>query len=200
MSTSAAPSRGPTTSAARPRPPAFPLTASTSRALAGDPMKTIVMWLMSTLTVLVLLFGYHTSTSSTAAAAGGTSSVSTPYSGSTTASGATSAPTTGSSGSSGSSSAASTGGSTVTGTIADTRWGPVQVQITVADGSITDVAVAQYPDSNGKDQEINARALPILIQETLEAQSASIDMVSGATYTSDGYVTSLQSALDQAGL
>src|SRR4051795_8755237 len=167
-------------------------------------MKKIVMWLMSTLTVLVLLFGYHTSTSSTAAAAGGTSSVSTPYSGSTTASGATSAPTTGSSGSSGSSSAASTGGSTtsgtVTGTIADTRWGPVQVQITVAAGSITDVAVVQYPNSNGKDQEINARALPILIQETLEAQSASIDMVSGATYTSDGYVTSLQSALDQAGL
>jgi uncharacterized protein with FMN-binding domain len=88
----------------------------------------------------------------------------------------------------------------VTGTVAETRWGPVQVQITVADGSITDVAVVQYPNSNGKDQEINARALPILIQETLKAQSASIDMVSGATYTSDGYLTSLQSALDQAGL
>src|SRR3954463_3211357 len=170
-------------------------------------MKKIVMWLMSTLTVLVLLFGYHTSTSSTAAAAGGTSSVSTPYSGSTTASGATSAPTTGnssSSSSSSSSSAASSTGSatsgTVTGTVADTRWGPVQVQITVADGSITDVAVVQYPNGNGKDQEINARALPILIQETLKAQSTSIDMVSGATYTSEGYVTSLQSALDQAGL
>jgi uncharacterized protein with FMN-binding domain len=88
----------------------------------------------------------------------------------------------------------------VTGTAADTRWGPVQVQITVADGSITDVAVVQYPNSNGKDKDINARALPILIQETLKAQSAKIDMVSGATYTSDGYVTSLQSALDQAGL
>jgi uncharacterized protein with FMN-binding domain len=88
----------------------------------------------------------------------------------------------------------------VTGTVADTRWGPVQVQITVADGSITDVSVLQYPDSNGKDQEINARALPILIQETLDAQGAGIDMVSGATYTSDGYLTSLQSALDQAGL
>src|SRR3954451_14026839 len=167
-------------------------------------MKRIVMWLMSTLTVLVLLFGYHTSTSSTAAAAGGNSSASTPYSGSTTASGATSAPTTGSSSSSSSSSAAGTTDSatsgTVTGTVADTRWGPVQVQITVADGSITDVAVVQYPNSNSKDEEINARALPILIQETLKAQSASIDMVSGATYTSDGYVTSLQSALDQAGL
>jgi uncharacterized protein with FMN-binding domain len=170
-------------------------------------MKKIVMWLMSTLTVLVLLFGYHTSTSSTAAAAGGNSSAATPYTGST------STPTTGSSSSStdsgsstdsnaagaGSPSSAATSG-TVTGSVADTRWGPVQVQITVAGGSITNVSVVQYPDGNGRDQEINAQALPVLIQETLKAQSADIDMVSGATYTSDGYLTSLQSALDQAGL
>ena len=158
------------------------------------------MWLMSTLTVLVLLFGYHTSTSSEAAA-GGNSSASTPYSGSTTASGSGSASSSSAAGSSSAASpttSATTG--TVTGSVAETRWGPVQVQITVANGSITDVAVVQYPDSNGKDQEINARALPILIQETLKAQSASIDMVSGATYTSEGYVQSLQSALDQAGL
>jgi uncharacterized protein with FMN-binding domain len=161
-------------------------------------MKKIVMWLMSTLTVLVLVFGYHTSTSSTAAAAGGDSSVATPFSGSTTSTGAAGSTSAAASGSSSSSSSAASG--TVTGAAADTRWGPVQVQITVADGSITDVSVVQYPTSNGKDQEINARALPILIQETLKAQSASIDMVSGATYTSDGYVTSLQSALDQAGL
>jgi uncharacterized protein with FMN-binding domain len=62
------------------------------------------------------------------------------------------------------------------------------------------VSVIEYPTSNGKDQQINARALPVLVQETLKAQSADVDMVSGATYTSDGYVTSLQSALDQAGL
>src|SRR4051794_2940220 len=161
-------------------------------------MKKIVMWLMSTLTVLVLVFGYHTSTSSTAAAAGGDSSVATPFSGSTTSTGAAGSTSAAASGSSSSSSSAASG--TGTGAAADTRWGPVQVQITVADGSITDVSVVQYPTSNGKDQEINARALPILIQETLKAQSASIDMVSGATYTSDGYVTSLQSALDQAGL
>jgi uncharacterized protein with FMN-binding domain len=163
-------------------------------------MKKIVMWLMSTLTALVLLFGYHTSTStsSTAAAAGGDSSVATPFSGSTTSTGAAGSTSAAATGSSSSSSSAASG--TVTGAAADTRWGPVQVQITVADGSITDVSVVQYPTSNGKDQEINARALPILIQETLKAQSASIDMVSGATYTSDGYVTSLQSALDQAGL
>ena len=81
-----------------------------------------------------------------------------------------------------------------------TRWGPVQVQITTADGQVTAVDVVRYPSGNGKDVEINDYALPILVDETLTAQSADIDMVSGATVTSVGYVDSLQSALDQAGL
>jgi uncharacterized protein with FMN-binding domain len=93
-----------------------------------------------------------------------------------------------------------TTGTTVTGAVVQTRWGPVQVSITVADGKITAVDVPQYPDGNHKDEEINADALPTLRQETLSAQSADIDMVSGATVTSDGYLQSLQSALDQAGL
>jgi uncharacterized protein with FMN-binding domain len=84
--------------------------------------------------------------------------------------------------------------------VAQTQWGPVQVQLTVAGGKITDVAVLQYPSGNGRDQEINAYALPILMQETVSSQSAQIDMVSGATVTSDGYLESLQSALDQASL
>jgi uncharacterized protein with FMN-binding domain len=88
----------------------------------------------------------------------------------------------------------------VTGDTAQTRWGPVQVQLTVQNGTITDVSVVQYPNGNGRDRQINATAVPILVQETLSAQSAHIDMVSGATVTSDGYLTSLQSALDQAGL
>ena len=75
----------------------------------------------------------------------------------------------------------------------------MQVQITVADGEITDVTVVEYPTGNGKDRQINARALPVLVQETLDAQSADIDMVSGATVTSEGYLESLQSALDEAG-
>ncbi len=155
------------------------------------PVRRIVLWLMSTLTVLVLLFGYHTSTSSTAAAQGGDSSVAAPVGGSSSGSGTSSG--TSSSGTSGSS-------TTVTGSAASTRYGPVQVQITVADGTVTDVQVVEYPDNDGKDRQINARALPILVSETLEAQSSDVDMVSGATYTSKGYVTSLQSALDQAGL
>jgi len=80
----------------------------------------------------------------------------------------------------------------------NTRYGPVQVQITVAGGLITDVQAVDYPDGNGRDRQINARAIPILVSETLDAQSAEIDFVSGATYTSDGYQQSLQSALDEA--
>jgi uncharacterized protein with FMN-binding domain len=74
------------------------------------------------------------------------------------------------------------------------------VQITVQGGKITKVTVLQQPNGNQKDAEINNHALPILVQDTLDAQSAQIDMVSGATVTSDGYLTSLQAALDQAGI
>jgi len=88
----------------------------------------------------------------------------------------------------------------VAGSVTGTRWGDVQVTITVTDGRITAVDVPVYPTENGKDRQINASALPILVQETLSAQSADIDMVSGATVTSEGYVESLQSALDEAGL
>jgi uncharacterized protein with FMN-binding domain len=165
-------------------------------------VKKIVLWSMSTLTVLVLLFGYHTSTSSQASATAGSSVVS-PVQGGTSsgnaAAGTTTAPDDGATSATGAS-GGSSGTATVTGDAADTRWGPVQVQVTVADGTLTDVSVVEYPDNNGKDRQINARALPILVQETLDAQSAKIDMVSGATVTSEGYLESLQSALDEAGL
>jgi uncharacterized protein with FMN-binding domain len=162
----------------------------------------IVLWLMSTLTVLVLLFGYHTSTSS-ASAQGGASSLAAPASGSAISGGLSSGSSAASSSTAPSSAASpstAATASTVTGAVADTRWGPVQVQLTIANKKITDVSVVQYPNGNGRDQEINAQALPILIQETLAKQSASIDMVSGATVTSDGYLQSLQSALDKAGI
>ncbi|MGN6088993.1 MAG: FMN-binding protein [Actinomycetales bacterium] len=86
---------------------------------------------------------------------------------------------------------------TVTGNAIDTRYGPVQVQLTMTAGSITAVRVLQYPAHDGRDIQINNYALPVLIQETTQAQSANIDMVSGATFTSDGYIQSLQSALDK---
>jgi uncharacterized protein with FMN-binding domain len=89
---------------------------------------------------------------------------------------------------------------TYTGSVAQTRWGSVQVAITVANGKITNVTVPVYPNGNGRDAQINAYALPILTHETLSAQNARIDTVSGATVTSDGYLQSLQSALDAAHL
>ncbi|WP_030945746.1 FMN-binding protein [Streptomyces sp. NRRL S-646] len=87
---------------------------------------------------------------------------------------------------------------TVTGDTIQTRWGPVQVKITVKSGKLTEVTAVQYPTDNPRDQEINSFALPRLRSEALQAQSADIDTVSGATYTSDGYRQSLQSALDSA--
>ena len=87
---------------------------------------------------------------------------------------------------------------TVNGTPASTRYGPVQVQITVTDGRITAAQAITYPRSDHREQEINDPAVPQLNQETLQAQSAAIDSVSGATFTSAGYQQSLQSALDTA--
>lgn len=164
------------------------------------PVKRIVLWVLSTLSTVVVLFGYHTSTSSVMA----TNSDST-ISGSLqaqSASGSSSSGTGGSAPPSDSSSTGSTGSSsgTVTGTAAQTRYGPVQVQLEVSGSKVTDVTVLQYPDADGRDLRISQYALPQLIQQTLDAQSGSVSMVSGATYTSQGYAQSLQSALDQAGL
>lgn len=86
----------------------------------------------------------------------------------------------------------------VNGTAADTQYGPVQVQLRVRSGRILAASAIVYPTDSGRDREINSYAVPVLERETVQAQSAHIDMVSGATYTSDGYLRSLQSALDAA--
>ncbi len=89
---------------------------------------------------------------------------------------------------------------TYTGSTSQTPYGPVQVQITVAAGKLTAVTPVQLPNGNGYDQQVDTIAVPYLAQEALTAQSAHIDSVSGATYTSNGYTASLQSALDAAHL
>ena len=100
---------------------------------------------------------------------------------------------------SGGSGAAAAGGvRSVTGTAANTRYGPVQVKVTLDGTKITKIDVVEYPSHDRRDQEINSYALPLLNQEAIDAQSAAIDVVSGATFTSQGYTSSLQSALDQA--
>jgi uncharacterized protein with FMN-binding domain len=88
----------------------------------------------------------------------------------------------------------------VNGTSADTRYGPVQVQLHVRGGRIVSATAIDYPQGSGRDREINSFAIPVLQKETVDAQNAQIDTVSGATFTSDGYRTSLQAALDAAHL
>ncbi|WP_377641702.1 FMN-binding protein [Oryzobacter terrae] len=180
-------------------------------------MRRITLWTASTVSALVLLFSYHTSTNAAAgtsvvALAGngsaGSSAGGTTDPGTTSDSGSSSSdsPDSGSSSSdqgstadSGSSDSAASAG-TYTGDAVGTRYGDVQVEITVTDGKVTASRVVQVPWNDHKDQEINTYAVPILNEEAVAAQSADIDMVSGATYTSEGYIGSLQSALDQAGL
>ena len=79
------------------------------------------------------------------------------------------------------------------------KWGPVQVQATFAsDGSLVAVDAIQTPFADGKSVRINDVAIPRLNSEALTAQSAQVDTISGATYTSTGYRQSLQSAIDIA--
>jgi uncharacterized protein with FMN-binding domain len=93
---------------------------------------------------------------------------------------------------------APSGTRTVQGDAVDTRYGAVQVAVTLSGKSITKITIVQIPQREPRDIEINNYAAPILTQEALQAQSANINMVSGATYTSQGYIQSLQSALDKA--
>jgi uncharacterized protein with FMN-binding domain len=94
--------------------------------------------------------------------------------------------------------AGSTATRTVTGAVANTQYGPMQVQVTLVGQRITKVAVVQQTNVGAMSEQIDSTAIPKLTSETLTAQSARIDAVSGASYTSAGYIQSLQSALDKA--
>jgi len=89
---------------------------------------------------------------------------------------------------------------TFDGNTAQTRWGPVQVRIVVKDGKIVDASALQAPSGDSRSRSISQQAVPYLVQETLAAQSAQISGVGGASYTSNGWYQSLQSALKKAGL
>lgn len=145
-------------------------------------MRRALLTVVSTLAGLVLLLGFKSQ--SPAATSTPPAALAAPSTGSGTASTGTAA-----------------GASrTVTGSAVDTRFGPVQVQVTVAGSKLTGVTVVQAPSNSPRDQQINGHALPVLNREALAANSAHIDMVSGATFTSVGYIQSLQSALDKAGI
>jgi major membrane immunogen (membrane-anchored lipoprotein) len=176
-------------------------------------VRRILVAVVGTVAGLLMLFSYHTSLagagSVTTAPALGARTTPAPTGtgrsttgGSTTGGSSTGGSSTGGSSTGGSSTGGSSTGSSrnVTGRVAQTQWGPVQVRLTVTGGKITAAEAVQYPNGNGRDQQINSYALPVLGREVLAAQSGDIDLVSGATVTSDGYVTSLQSAIDKAHL
>lgn len=86
---------------------------------------------------------------------------------------------------------------TITGQAVQIPFGLVQVRVTVSGRHIDSVSALQLPNDNPQSAQISQIAGPMLAQEVLSAQSANINVVSGATYTSEGYAQSLQSALDQ---
>lgn len=151
-------------------------------------MRRITIWLISTVAAMVLLFSYRTSTMGPG------------FAESAAVADTPAADPTGSAEPGGGTGTPGTVSGTFDGTEAQTRFGVVQVRITVSGGKITDVQALQVPNGNHHDAAINGHAVPILREETLAAQSADIDTVSGATFTSEGYRESLQAAIDAAHL
>lgn len=147
--------------------------------------------------------GVSTTNNSSTTAAGtsgaGTSGGGASASGSGTPGSSGSAGSSGSSGTSGSSGGASTAG-TFKGSVVQTRFGAVQVQITVSAGKISEVTALQLTDDDRKSIQISNRAAPLLRTEVLSAQSAAVKTISGATVTSNAYLSSLQAAIDAANL
>ena len=85
------------------------------------------------------------------------------------------------------------------GTAEYTRWGDVRVEVTIVDGQLVDIIEIQMPNDR-KSAQINRTAVPVLEAQAIAAQTADLDIVSGATYTSQAYEASLQAALDQAAI
>ncbi|HEY7032495.1 MAG TPA: FMN-binding protein [Thermomicrobiales bacterium] len=87
---------------------------------------------------------------------------------------------------------------TYTGSVADANWGDVEVQAVVTNGNLSDVQFLTYPDHRSRSRSINERAMPVLIQEAIQSQRADVDVVTGATDTSEAFIQSLAAALQQA--
>jgi len=166
-------------------------------------MRRAPLVLAGTALGLGLLLTYRTpQLASTAAAASSVSGGSTHSAGSSTAGSGGAGSGSGSGGSSGSS--GSTGSSAASGSAVGSAvyngFGQVQVKVTVSGGKITNVVAVQLPNGDPQSASINSYAAPQLAQQAMAAQSAHINGVSGATYTSQAYAQSLQSALTQLGV
>lgn len=139
-----------------------------------------------------ILRGRH---SSTVIAPPNVSTSSTAGSSTSTSSGSTSS---GSSSGTTSSSSTTYKDGTFTGSVANAYYGNVQVQVTISGGKITNVAFLSYPSDNPNSQSINQQATPYLKQEAIQTQNANVNIISGATLTSNAFVQSMSSALNQA--
>ena len=159
-------------------------------------MRKVVLALLLTAVGLGLLLSFKSRGTTTSALGGSALSSGTNSSNSSATTGSSPTPSASSSAKTGS--GAKNG--TFTGTAESTQYGNVQVQAVVSGGKLTNVVVLQVPDRGGYEDQIVQIAVPELKTEALSKQSANIDVISGATYTSQGYAQSLQSALDQAGL
>ncbi len=164
-------------------------------------MKRALLAVVSTVAALVLLLSFKTHPLDAGAAPPAAIGPVSPgaATGESQSAGESSASAANSDASSGASTPATTAKS-YTGNAVQTPYGPVEVKITVRSGKIVGVTAVEYPTTDPRDAQINAYAIPALDSEATVAQSAKIDVVSGATYTSEGYISSLQSALDKAAI
>jgi uncharacterized protein with FMN-binding domain len=155
-------------------------------------MKRVLFAIVGTVTGLVALLSFKTQSESQItvlpATSGGDTATSTAPTATTGSSATTpAAPTT----------AAASANQTIDGTAVQNRYGTVQAQVVVQGTKIVSVSFLQLSARDGRSQQINASSGPILLRETIQVQSANINTVSGATYTSNSYKQSLQSALDK---
>ncbi|HZR12052.1 MAG TPA: FMN-binding protein [Acidimicrobiia bacterium] len=165
-------------------------------------MRRVVPVLVATAAGLALLLSFHTSPATPTRVAHAAPATNPPA--------AAAPPTTGTTAPAGSSGDTSSQPSTTTtapsarrevdGPTVSTQYGDVQVRVTVANGRLVDVKALQLPGDRPRSARISDFAGPELRDEALQAQSANIDVVSGATYTSEGYAQSLQAALQAAGV
>jgi uncharacterized protein with FMN-binding domain len=158
-------------------------------------MKRAPVVLTATAAGLAATVGFHAHVKGPAG--GAVAAASTPATAASSSKPATASPSSTSSSKS-SASKPSAAGKSVTGGAISTRYGNVQVKVTTSGGKILSVTALQLPQNDPKSNQISSYAEPQLRQSALTKQSALVDAVSGATYTSDGYRSALQSALDKA--
>lgn len=167
-------------------------------------MHRAVIATAGTVVGLVALLDYKSSGTvhrSAVSVSGGTPATTAPSAapGPATSTPATTTPATGTTGSAPGTTTPAASGGRYTGTDVVYKYGDIVVQITVANGRITNITIPQESARDSRSQSINDQAIPILTSEALAAQNLQFDVVSGATYTSEAFAQSLQSALTQSG-